>query len=66
MRETATWPARPSRSIDRLDLVLFLDVLSLNSGRAGLPDEFNVLTGQTINEDEETLPLFELTFEYFW
>jgi hypothetical protein len=43
-----------------------LDVLNLNGGPAGLPDEFNILTGQTIKEDEETLPLFGLTFEYSW
>ena len=67
MRETPTSPARPSRSIDRATgLVLFLDVLNLNGGPAGLPDEFNLLTGQTIKEDEETLPLLGLTFEYSW
>ena len=54
------------RPLGRLDLVLFLDVLNLNGGPAGLPDEFNILTGQTIKEDEETLPLFGLTFEYSW
>ena len=54
------------RPIGRLDLVLFLDVLNLNGGSAGLPDEFNVLTGKTIKEDEETLPLIGLTFEYAW
>jgi hypothetical protein len=50
----------------RLDLVLFLDILNLNGGPSGLPDEFNILTGQTIKEDEETLPLLGLTFEYSW
>ena len=54
------------RPLGRLDLVLFVDVLNLNGGPAGLPDEFNILTGQTIKEDEETLPLFGLTFEYSW
>jgi hypothetical protein len=54
------------RPIGRLDLVLFLDVLNVTGGSAGLPDEFNVLTGETIKEDEETLPLLGLTFEYSW
>lgn len=54
------------RPIGRLDLVLFLDVLNLNGGPAGLLDEFDVLTGRTIKEDEETLPLLGLTFEYAW
>ncbi|HEX6994091.1 MAG TPA: TonB-dependent receptor [Gammaproteobacteria bacterium] len=54
------------RPIGRLDLVLFLDVLNLNGGPSGLPDEFDILTGQTIKEDEETLPLLGLTFEYSW
>jgi hypothetical protein len=31
-----------------------------------LPAEFDVLTGRTIEEDEETLPLLGLTFEYSW
>jgi hypothetical protein len=43
-----------------------VDVLNLNGGPAGLPDEFNILTGQTIKEDDETLPLLGLTFEYSW
>jgi hypothetical protein len=50
----------------RLDLVLFLDVLNVTGGPAGLPDEFNVLTGETIKEDEETLPLLGFTLEYSW
>ncbi len=54
------------RPMGRLDLVLFVDVLNLNGGPAGLPDEFDILTGQAIKEDEETLPLFGLTFEYSW
>lgn len=54
------------RPIGRLDLVLFLDILNLNAGPSGLPDEFNVLTGETTKEDEETLPLMGLTFEYSW
>ena len=54
------------RRLGPLDLVLFLDVLNLNGGPAGLPDEFNILTGQSIKEDEETLPLLGLTFEYSW
>jgi hypothetical protein len=54
------------RPLGRLDLVFFVDVLNLNGGPAGLPDEFDILTGQTIKEDEETLPLFGLTFEYSW
>ena len=54
------------RPIGRLDLVLFLDVLNLNGGPSGLPDEFDILTGQSIEEDEETLPLLGLTFEYSW
>lgn len=54
------------RSLGRMDLVLFLDVLNLNGGSSGLPDEFDVLSGRTIKEDEETLPLLGLTIEYAW
>jgi hypothetical protein len=54
------------RPLGRLDLVLFVDVLNLNGGPAGLPDEFDILTGRSIKEDEETLPLLGLTFEYAW
>jgi hypothetical protein len=31
-----------------------------------LPSEFNILTGETIKEEEESLPLFGLSFEYSW
>ena len=34
--------------------------------RPVLPDQFNILTGLTIKEDEETLPLLGLIFEYSW
>lgn len=54
------------RPIGRLDLVLFLDILNLNAGPSGIADEFNVLTGETIKEEEETLPLLGVTFEYAW
>jgi hypothetical protein len=52
------------RPIGPVDLVVFVDVLNLYGGPAGLPAEFNVLTGQLIEEEEETLPLFGLIFEY--
>ena len=49
-----------------MDLVLFLDVLNVYGGPAGLQPEFNILTGEIIDEEEETLPLIGLTVEYAW
>jgi hypothetical protein len=54
------------RPVGPVDVVVFLDVLNVYGGPSGLPSEFNVLTGQTIEEEEESLPLFGLTFEYSW
>ena len=54
------------RPVGPVDVVLFLDVLNVYGGPSGLPSEFNILTGQTIKEEEESLPLFGLTFEYSW
>ncbi len=54
------------RPIGPVDLVLFLDVLNIYGGPAGLPPEFNILTGQDIEEEEETLPLLGLIVEYAW
>lgn len=54
------------RPIGPVDLVLFADVLNLLGGPAGLQPEFNILTGEIIEEEEETLPLFGLTIEYAW
>ena len=54
------------RPIGPVDLVLFADVLNVYGGPAGLQREFNVLTGEIIDEEEETLPLLGLTIEYAW
>jgi hypothetical protein len=54
------------RPIGPVDLVLFADVLNLYGGPAGLQPEFNILTGEIVDEEEETLPLLGLTIEYAW
>lgn len=54
------------RPVGPVDVVVFLDVLNVYGGPAGLPSEFNILTGETIKEEEESLPLFGLSFEYSW
>jgi hypothetical protein len=54
------------RPIGPVDLVLFLDVLNVYGGPAGLQPEFNILTGEIVDEEEETLPLLGLTIEYAW
>lgn len=54
------------RPIGPVDLVLFADVLNVLGGSAGLPSEFNILTGETVDEEEETLPLLGLIVEYAW
>jgi hypothetical protein len=54
------------RPVGPVDVVVFVDVLNVYGGPSGLPSEFNILTGQTIKEEEESLPLFGLTFEYSW
>ncbi|HLU06891.1 MAG TPA: carboxypeptidase regulatory-like domain-containing protein [Woeseiaceae bacterium] len=54
------------RPIGRVDLVLFADVLNVYGGPAGLQPEFNILTGEIVDEEEETLPLLGLIVEYAW
>lgn len=54
------------RPIGPVDLVLFADVLNVYGGPAGLQPEFNILTGDIIDEEEETLPLLGLIIEYAW
>ena len=54
------------RPIGPVDLVLFADVLNVYGGPAGLQREFNILTGEIVDEEEETLPLLGLTIEYAW
>src|SRR5690606_6114506 len=54
------------RPIGPVDLVLFADVLNVYGGPAGLQPEFNVLTGEIVDEEEETLPLLGLIVEYAW
>jgi hypothetical protein len=54
------------RPVGPVDVVVFLDVLNVYGGPAGLPSEFNILTGETIKEEKESLPLFGLSFEYSW
>jgi hypothetical protein len=54
------------RPIGPVDLVLFVDVLNVYGGPAGLQPEFNTLTGEIIDEEEETLPLLGLIVEYAW
>ncbi len=54
------------RPLGPVDLVLFVDVLNLYGGPAGLQREFNILTGEIIDEEEETLPLLGFIVEYAW
>jgi hypothetical protein len=54
------------RPLGPVDLVFFVDVLNLYGGPAGLQREFNILTGELVEEEEETLPLLGLTIEYAW
>jgi hypothetical protein len=54
------------RPIGPVDLVLFADVLNVYGGPAGLQREFNILTGELVEEEEETLPLLGLIVEYAW
>lgn len=54
------------RRIGPVDLVLFADVLNVYGGPAGLQPEFNILTGEIVDEEEETLPLLGLIIEYAW
>jgi outer membrane cobalamin receptor len=54
------------RPVGPVDLVLFADVLNVYGGPAGLQREFNILTGEIVDEEEETLPLLGLIVEYAW
>jgi hypothetical protein len=54
------------RRIGPVDLVLFADVLNVYGGPAGLEREFNILTGEILKDEEETLPLLGLIIEYAW
>lgn len=54
------------RPVGPVDLVLFADVLNVYGGPAGLQPEFNILTGEIVDEEEETLPLLGLIVEYAW
>jgi hypothetical protein len=54
------------RRIGPVDLVLFADVLNVYGGPAGLEREFNILTGEILKDEEETLPLLGLIVEYAW
>jgi hypothetical protein len=54
------------RPIGPVDLVLFADVLNVYGGPAGLQPEFNILTGEIVDDEEETLPLLGLIVEYAW
>lgn len=49
-----------------MDHVLFADVLNVYGGPAGLQPEFNILTAEIVDEEEETLPLLGLIVEYAW
>ncbi|HRQ59202.1 MAG TPA: TonB-dependent receptor plug domain-containing protein [Azoarcus taiwanensis] len=54
------------RRFGPVDLVLFADVLNVYGGPAGLQPEFNILTGEIVDDEEETLPLLGLIIEYAW
>ena len=49
-----------------LSMIAHADVLNVYGGPAGLQPEFNVLTGEIVDEEEETLPLLGLIVEYAW
>ena len=54
------------RPIGAADLVLFVDILNVYGGPSGEPPEINLLTGETISDEEDALPLLGLIVEYAW
>ncbi len=54
------------RPVGPVDLVLFVDVLNVYGGPSGDPPELNILTGEELSDEEESLPLLGLIIEYAW
>ncbi|MEM6514333.1 MAG: TonB-dependent receptor [Pseudomonadota bacterium] len=54
------------RPIGPVDFVLFLDILNVYGGPSGEPPELNILRGDEIGDDGDSLPLLGLIFEYAW
>lgn len=54
------------RPIGPVDLVLFLDVLNVYGGPSGEPPDFNILRGDEVSDDGDSLPLIGLILEYAW
>jgi hypothetical protein len=54
------------RPIGPVDLVLFVDVINVYGGPSGEPPELNILAGDSIDDDEEAIPLLGLIVEYAW
>ena len=56
----------PLMCLSMIAMIAHADVLNVYGGPAGLQPEFNVLTGEIVDEEEETLPLLGLIVEYAW
>ncbi|MEL7449018.1 MAG: TonB-dependent receptor [Pseudomonadota bacterium] len=54
------------RPLGPLDFVLFLDILNVYGGPSGEPPELNILQGDEVSDDGDSLPLLGLIFEYAW
>ncbi|MEM8683066.1 MAG: TonB-dependent receptor [Pseudomonadota bacterium] len=54
------------RPIGPVDFVLFLDILNVYGGPSGEPPELNILRGDEVDDDGDSLPLLGLIFEYAW
>ena len=54
------------RSLGPVNFIGFFDVINLYGGPGAQPDEFNVLRGQNIDEDDGAFPLIGLIFERTW
>ncbi|MEM1175437.1 MAG: TonB-dependent receptor [Pseudomonadota bacterium] len=54
------------RPIGPVDFVLFLDILNMYGGPSGEPPELNILRGDEVSDDGDSLPLLGLIFEYAW
>ena len=54
------------RPIGPVDLVLFVDVINAYGGPSGEPPELNILAGDSIDDEEDPIPLLGLIIEYAW
>lgn len=54
------------RPFGPFDFVFFVDVLNAYGGPSGDPPELNLLTGESISDEEDALPLLGIIVEYAW